>query len=193
MPDEESLKPRSGIDYPRDLNEFHQFFLSEESCRRYLEHVKWRDGFLCRVCGKKSQPWRVRRDVLMCPHCEAESRLTAGTVLEGTRKPLRLRFLAMWGGADQPEVWSQRAWASKGSRSEELHDRLGLASPKRARARPPEHAILLLIISGYDDRGASQSAMFGRIRSCDKIKLTFLVPYSMLYEWKSVSGYSESS
>jgi len=96
MPDEESPRPRPGIDYPRDLNEFHQFFLSEESCRRYLEHVKWRDGFLCRVCGKKSQPWRVRRDVLMCPHCEAETRLTAGTVLEGTRKPLRLWFLAMW-------------------------------------------------------------------------------------------------
>ena len=34
--------------------------------------------------------------MLLCRHCRAESRLTAGTILEGTRKPLRLWYRAMW-------------------------------------------------------------------------------------------------
>jgi hypothetical protein len=47
--------------YPRDLVEFDQFFPTEESCRRYLEQVRRKDGFVCRVCGRSDEPWRVRR------------------------------------------------------------------------------------------------------------------------------------
>jgi transposase-like protein len=96
MADGSDFVPRAGIDYPRDLTEFHEFFHSEESCRRYLEKVRWRDGFRCPACGRGGNPWNARRDVLLCPHCRFETRLTAGTVFEGTRKPLRLWFLAMW-------------------------------------------------------------------------------------------------
>ena len=96
MPDSEAQKPRAGIDYPRDLAEFHQFFKNEENCRRYLERLRWRDGFVCRSCGKAGEPWHGRRGVLLCQHCHAETRLTAGTIFEGTRKPLRIWFLAMW-------------------------------------------------------------------------------------------------
>ena len=88
--------PRAGLDYPRDLVEFDEFFATEENCRRYFEGVRWRDGFVCRACGRSGEPWRIRRDVLLCRHCRAESRLTAGTILEGTRKPLRLWYRAMW-------------------------------------------------------------------------------------------------
>src|SRR5208282_2456675 len=96
MADGSTFVPRAGIDYPRDLTEFHEFFHTEESCRRYLKKVRWRDGFRCPACGRGGNPWNARRDVLLCPHCRFESRLTAGTVFEGTRKPLRLWFLAMW-------------------------------------------------------------------------------------------------
>ena len=36
------------------------------------------------------------RGVLLCKACQAETSLTAGTIFEGTRKPLRMWFLAMW-------------------------------------------------------------------------------------------------
>lgn len=36
------------------------------------------------------------RGVLMCTACNAETSLTAGTVFQDTRKPLRMWFLAMW-------------------------------------------------------------------------------------------------
>jgi transposase-like protein len=96
MVDDRSFQPRAGIDYPRDLAEFHRFFRNEESCQRYLHQFRWKEGFVCPRCRRSSNPWQARRDVLLCPHCRFEARLTAGTVFEGTRKPLRLWFLAMW-------------------------------------------------------------------------------------------------
>jgi transposase-like protein len=96
MPDDEAPRPQAGVDYPRDLTEFHQFFRNEEQCRRYLERLRWRDGFICRNCGKMGEPWYGRRGVLLCQHCHAETRLTAGTIFEGTRKPLKVWFLAIW-------------------------------------------------------------------------------------------------
>jgi transposase-like protein len=96
MDEQEDLRPQPGVDYPRDIAEFHQFFKNEEDCKRYLERLRWREGFVCRRCGESGEPWRGRRDVLLCQHCHAETRLTAGTIFEGTRKPLRVWFMAMW-------------------------------------------------------------------------------------------------
>ena len=36
------------------------------------------------------------RGLLHCRGCQGQTSLTAGTVFEGTRKPLRMWFLAMW-------------------------------------------------------------------------------------------------
>lgn len=96
MPEDKAPRPQPGIDYPRDLTEFHNFYRNEADCKHYLERLRWPEGFLCRHCGKAGKPWRGRRDVLLCQHCHAETRLTAGTIFEGTRKPLRVWFLAMW-------------------------------------------------------------------------------------------------
>ena len=96
MAQSDIFSPRPGVDYPRDLVEFDEFFPDEERCRLYLERLRWREGFVCRACGRGGEPWRARRDVLLCCHCRAETRVTAGTILEGTRKPLRLWFLAIW-------------------------------------------------------------------------------------------------
>ena len=86
----------AGVDYPRNLVEFDDFFTNEDACRKYLERLRWPQGFVCRSCGQSGQPWHARRDVYLCRWCRAEGRLTAGTIFEGTRKPLRLWFRAMW-------------------------------------------------------------------------------------------------
>jgi transposase-like protein len=77
------------------LVEFEEFFPDEDSCQRYLERLKWPDGFVCPACGEVGQAWRARRGVLLCPHCRKETSVTAGTIFEGTRKPLRLWFLVV--------------------------------------------------------------------------------------------------
>lgn len=43
MADIGRFAPRPGVDYPRNLVEFNEFFATEESCRRYLERLRWRE------------------------------------------------------------------------------------------------------------------------------------------------------
>lgn len=95
MVEEERREPVGGLDYPRTLPEFEEWFSSEAACVEYLERIRWSDGFRCPVCGGKSA-WRTARGQSRCSTCQRQTSPTAGTILEGTRKPLRTWFLAMW-------------------------------------------------------------------------------------------------
>ena len=87
--------PVGGVDYPRTLQEFDEWFPSEEACIAYLERVRRPVGFRCPGCGGESA-WQTARGQLRCSDCQRQTSATAGTVFEGTRKPLRTWFLAMW-------------------------------------------------------------------------------------------------
>lgn len=87
--------PAGGVDYPRTLQEFGDWFPSEEACVAYLERIRWPVGFLCPACQGESA-WRTARGQLRCSNCQRQTSATAGTVFEATRKPLRTWFLAMW-------------------------------------------------------------------------------------------------
>ena len=88
--------PVAGIDYPRNLQEFDRWFADEEACRNYLFRVRWPEGYQCFRCRSKAPPWITARGYLHCRECGGEISVTAGTVFERTRKPLRTWFLAMW-------------------------------------------------------------------------------------------------
>ncbi len=82
-------------DYPRNLLEFEERFSSEARCIEYLRALRWPEGFICPHCGE-ANAWGTNRGLLHCIGCGAQTSVTAGTVLHGTRKPLRLWFRAMW-------------------------------------------------------------------------------------------------
>lgn len=85
-----------GEDYPANLLEFEGRFQSDANCRAYLEKVRWPNGFVCPQCGNM-RGWRTGRQGLWeCADCHHQTTVTAGTIFERTRKPLRLWFLAMW-------------------------------------------------------------------------------------------------
>ena len=92
---EERRHPVGGVDYPRTLQEFDAWFPSETACVEYLERIRWSDGFQCPVCGGKSA-WRTARGQSRCSTCQRQTSTTAGTIFEGTRKPLRIWFQTMW-------------------------------------------------------------------------------------------------
>mgnify|MGYP001792614507 CR=1 FL=1 len=82
-------------DYPRNLKEFDTRFRTEEACREYLVQLRWPDGFYCPRCGcQESSP--VRSVLLRCCDCRHQTSVTAGTIFQDTRTPLRLWFQAMW-------------------------------------------------------------------------------------------------
>ena len=95
MSDEGRRHPVGGVDYPRTLQEFDEWFPTEEACMEYVERVRWPEGFHCPVCGGRVG-WRTARGQLRCSECQRQTSPTAGTILTGTRKSLRTWFQAMW-------------------------------------------------------------------------------------------------
>ena len=82
-------------DYPKTLLEFESWFATEEACRDYLFRMRWPEGFRCRRCVHE-KAWLTSRGLYHCARCGAETSVTAGTIFQDTRKPLRLWFRAIW-------------------------------------------------------------------------------------------------
>ena len=93
---DEGHRPEPGVDYPRTFQEFEAWFASEARCREYLTRLRWHDGFGCPRCGVGNEPWVTARGYMHCRSCGGEVSVTAGTLFEGTRKPLRDWFFAIW-------------------------------------------------------------------------------------------------
>jgi transposase-like protein len=72
------------------------WFSTEDACLKYLEKLRWAQGFVCPACGKAVEAYRASRTRLMCPACRHQASVTAGTVFDKTRTPLRTWFGAVW-------------------------------------------------------------------------------------------------
>ncbi len=81
-------------EYPQNLAELEQRFAREEACREYLAALRWPDGFRCPRCGG-DKAWPVD-SLQRCSTCRYAVSATAGTIFEGTRKPLTVWFRAIW-------------------------------------------------------------------------------------------------
>jgi transposase-like protein len=82
-------------DYPKTLSEFEDRFSTEKGCREYLFQLRWPTGYSCPRCGHK-KAWQIGNGLRLCSSCHYKGSVTAGTIFEGTRKPLRLWFRAIW-------------------------------------------------------------------------------------------------
>lgn len=92
----EDAQPVAGKDYPATWGQFEDWFASEEACAAYLEQLRWPRGFVCPACGVADEPRRTSRARLSCGACRFQCSVTAGTVFDKTRTPLRVWFAAAW-------------------------------------------------------------------------------------------------
>jgi transposase-like protein len=77
--------------------EFQERFSTEEACREYLFASRWPEGFVCPACGgSDAGVMHRRRLVWQCKACAHQTSVTAGTVMHGTRTPLRVWFWAAY-------------------------------------------------------------------------------------------------
>lgn len=83
------------LPFPKSLPDFQRIFPNDAACAKYLENIRWREGFRC-ACGWSGEPYRFssRPGVLRCRACKTDARLTAGTVMQDTHTPLSVWF---WG------------------------------------------------------------------------------------------------
>ncbi|MBF0460235.1 MAG: IS1595 family transposase [Magnetococcales bacterium] len=93
---ETTRHPIPGVDYPRTMQEFDDRFPNEDACQEYILRLRWPDGFVCPKCQSTDIPLDTSRDLFYCRACNGQTSITAGTIFEGTRKPLRSWFHAMW-------------------------------------------------------------------------------------------------
>jgi len=88
--------PVAGRDYPKTWVQFQDWFASEDACASYLEKLRWPGGFCCPACGVSDAPVRASRRRLVCRSCTHQCSVTAGTIFDKTRTPLRVWFAAAW-------------------------------------------------------------------------------------------------
>ena len=88
--------PVAGVDYPSTFQALDEWFRDEVACRAYIRRLRWPTGFCCPDCGVVGEPWAMAGGWLRCRACRRETSVPAGTIFEGTRKPLPTWFLAMW-------------------------------------------------------------------------------------------------
>ncbi len=72
-------------------------FNSDDSCRAYLEELRWPKGPACPKCkGKNISPVSGREGVLRCQNCQAQFTVTARTVFNDSHLPLAKWFMATY-------------------------------------------------------------------------------------------------
>ena len=87
--------PAAGVDYPSTFGQFQDWFSTDEACLEYLAKLRWPDGFICPRCrGTKS--WTTGAGLRMCKDCSRRTSVTAGTIFDRTRTPMRTWFAAVW-------------------------------------------------------------------------------------------------
>jgi transposase-like protein len=80
---------------------FEQFcrqYDNEENCINTLFNTRWPDGFRCPRCSHQYFYLITSRRLPLyeCSSCHAQTSLIAGTIMEGSRTPLRLWFQAIF-------------------------------------------------------------------------------------------------
>ena len=83
-------------DFPRTVIEFEERFATEEDCRTYWIEARWGGKPACARCDS-TRVWSNKDGTRFhCAACDHQTSLTSGTVLEKTRKPLKMWFRAVF-------------------------------------------------------------------------------------------------
>lgn len=79
------------------LNDFLSRFGREDQCAQGLVSHRWPDGFRCPSCGAAGHEVvsHGARKLFQCRGCRHQTSLTAGTLMDSTKLPLRTWFLVI--------------------------------------------------------------------------------------------------
>ena len=112
--------PRNRVQHQKGLSDdaFERLYPDEEACRKAWFAWRWPEGFKCPRCAGSKYCEIRGRQLLQCRQCRHQTSLIAGTVLQGTKLPMRVWFRAM----------HLLAQGKKGLSNIELGRRLGIST-----------------------------------------------------------------
>ena len=74
------------------FDEFRMIYKNENVCCKFLEELKWKDGYTCKKCGnheyRKDEITLMRR----CKKCNYKESITTGTIFHRLRFPIDKAF-----------------------------------------------------------------------------------------------------
>jgi hypothetical protein len=83
-------------DFPKTATDFEARFATEQDCRAYWSKARWGDTPACAKCHG-TRVWPIRKGTWFeCAACHHQTSLTSGTLLDRTRKPLKVWFRAVF-------------------------------------------------------------------------------------------------
>ena len=82
-------------EYPKTILELEKQFSDEVKCREYLCQIKWPEGFICPQCHCR-EFWITKREQFRCNRCDFQASVTAGTIFQDSKVPLKIWFRAIW-------------------------------------------------------------------------------------------------
>lgn len=90
--------PKNRVQFQPGLSlaQFVAEFGTEAQCAAALFRWRWPGGFHCPACGYGGYCELTKRKLYQCHRCHHQTSLTSGTLLEGSKLPLRTWFLAMY-------------------------------------------------------------------------------------------------
>lgn len=88
-------------DYPVSWRQFLERFDTEQACLAYLYRLRWPQGFACPNCQVCASAYPCSRNRLVCRSCGFQTTVTAGTLFDKTRTPLRVWLAGAWYLANQ--------------------------------------------------------------------------------------------
>jgi hypothetical protein len=95
-PDHASATDDLWRNFPKTAAEFEARFATEEDCRAYWIKARWGDTPACACCSS-TRLWTIRGGKWFeCAECGHQTSLTSGTLLDRTRKPLKMWFRAVF-------------------------------------------------------------------------------------------------
>ena len=89
--------PRNRVQHQKGLSDdaFERLYPDEEACRKAWFTWRWPEGFKCPRCAGSKYCEIRGRQLLQCRQCRHQTSTIAGTVLQGTKLPMRVWFRAM--------------------------------------------------------------------------------------------------
>lgn len=92
---QEEVKARLS-DEELSTEKFKELFPDEATCLRYLENIKWHDGFICKKCGHDRFITHTSPFTRKCTSCKHVESVTAETLFHGIRIPMDKAFYIVY-------------------------------------------------------------------------------------------------
>ncbi len=89
--------------------EWQSRFQTEDDCLRYLQNLKWPNGFICPQCGHSHAHFIQTRHLYQCSSCQHQTSVRAGTLFHRSHLSLQKWFWAIYfTGSDKNSISAVR-------------------------------------------------------------------------------------